>query len=81
MNQGLIVFAERIVGFKPTFGAVAREPSAEAWKTLVSVGPMARSVADVRLVMPIITGADPRDLYSIDVPLIGQPAPPPGPAS
>jgi len=66
-----------IVGFKPTFGAVPREPSAEAWKTLVSVGPMARCVADVRLVMPIITGADPRDHYSIDVPLLGQPAPAP----
>lgn len=66
-----------VVGFKPTFGAVAREPSSEAWKTLVAVGPLARSVADVRLVMPIIAGADPRDHHSIDVPRLRQPTPRP----
>jgi len=66
-----------VVGFKPTFGAVPREPAAEAWKTLVAVGPLARSVADVRLVMPVVAGADVRDTYSIDVPLLGQPAPRP----
>ena len=66
-----------VVGFKPTFGAVPREPSADAWKTLVAVGPMARSVADIRLMMPFIAGADPRDLYSIDVPQLQRPAPSP----
>jgi Asp-tRNA(Asn)/Glu-tRNA(Gln) amidotransferase A subunit family amidase len=67
-----------IVGFKPTFGAVPREPAAEAWKTLVSVGPMARSVADIRLVMPAVAGHDPRDRYSIDVPQLDRALPAPG---
>jgi Asp-tRNA(Asn)/Glu-tRNA(Gln) amidotransferase A subunit family amidase len=56
-----------VVGFKPTFGLVPREPAAEAWKTLVSIGPMARTVADARLLLGVVAGADPRDAHSIDV--------------
>src|SRR5688572_15434076 len=40
-----------IVGFKPTFGLVPHEPSAAGWKTLVTLGPLARSVADARLML------------------------------
>ena len=56
-----------IVGFKPTFGAIPREPSSAAWKTLVSIGPMARSVADARLMALPLVGIDDRDRHSIDV--------------
>ena len=56
-----------VVGFKPTFGAIPREPSADAWRTLVSVGPLARSVADARLIFRTLAGADARDRHSIDL--------------
>jgi amidase len=36
-------------------------------------GPMARSVADVRLVLEAIIGAHPKDPWSIDAPLVGRP--------
>jgi Asp-tRNA(Asn)/Glu-tRNA(Gln) amidotransferase A subunit family amidase len=57
-----------VVGFKPTFGLVAREPCSPGWKTLVSYGPMARSVADARLMLGAIAGWDPRDRHSLTVP-------------
>jgi len=43
-----------IVGFKPSFKAVPREPGFPAWSTLVSYGPMARCVADVRLMYSVL---------------------------
>jgi Asp-tRNA(Asn)/Glu-tRNA(Gln) amidotransferase A subunit family amidase len=58
-----------VVGFKPTFGAVPREPCGEAWKTLVSVGPLTRTVHDARICFETVAGHDPRDRHSISVPL------------
>jgi len=59
-----------IVGFKPTFGLVPHEPSSAGWKTLVTVGPLARSVADARLMLTAVAGFDPRDRHSLpSVPL------------
>lgn len=66
-----------VCGFKPTFGAVPREPCAEAWRTLVAIGPLARSVADARLMLQTVAGADPRDRYSVDVLDLDEPAPEP----
>ncbi|MGB5444635.1 MAG: amidase [Psychromonas sp.] len=43
-----------IVGFKPSFRAVPREPGFPAWSTLVAYGPMARSVADARLMYSVL---------------------------
>ncbi|MFZ9037105.1 MAG: amidase [Gammaproteobacteria bacterium] len=43
-----------IVGFKPSFGAVPREPCFPSWQSIVSYGPMTRSVADARLFFEII---------------------------
>jgi Asp-tRNA(Asn)/Glu-tRNA(Gln) amidotransferase A subunit family amidase len=43
-----------IVGFKPSFGAVPREPCFPSWQSIVSYGPMTRSVADARLFFDII---------------------------
>jgi len=67
-----------VVGFKPTFGAIPREPSADAWRTLVSVGPLTRSVADAGLIFRTLVGADPRDRHSIEIDDLDHPAPEPG---
>ncbi len=40
-----------VVGFKPSFGHIDREPCFPAWKSLVCYGPMARTVADARLML------------------------------
>ncbi len=58
-----------LVGFKPTFGLVPREPSGAGWKTLVAYGPLARSVADARLMLESLAGFHPRDRHSLDAPL------------
>jgi Asp-tRNA(Asn)/Glu-tRNA(Gln) amidotransferase A subunit family amidase len=55
-----------LVGFKPTFGLVAREPCSPTWKSLVSYGPMARTVADARTMLQAIVGMHPRDRHSLD---------------
>jgi Asp-tRNA(Asn)/Glu-tRNA(Gln) amidotransferase A subunit family amidase len=66
-----------VVGFKPTFGAVPREPCSAAWRTLVAVGPLARTVADARLMLGAVAGLDQRDRHSIDVIGLDEPAPEP----
>jgi len=66
-----------IVGFKPTFGLVPHEPSSAGWKTLVAVGPMARSVADARLLLTAVAGFDPRDRHSLPTVPLDMPAPEP----
>lgn len=65
-----------IVGFKPTFGLIPHEPSTAGWKTLVAVGPMARSVADVRLMLAAVAGFDRRDRHSLPPVRLDVPAPP-----
>jgi Asp-tRNA(Asn)/Glu-tRNA(Gln) amidotransferase A subunit family amidase len=67
-----------VVGFKPTFGLVPREPCSAGWKTLVAYGPLARSVADARYMLGAIAGADARDRHSLDVAGLDAPAPAPG---
>ena len=49
--------------------AVPREPSGAGWKTLVAYGPLARSVADARLMFSCLAGRDPLDRHSLDVDL------------
>jgi len=66
-----------VVGFKPTFGMVSHEPSGPEWKTLVSVGPLARTVADARMMFAAVAGPDPRDRHSGIVGPLDQPVPPP----
>jgi len=63
-----------LVGFKPTFGAIPRAPCNDAWRTLVAVGPFARTVADVRLMLGPLVGPDPRDHLSVHVDGIDGPA-------
>jgi Asp-tRNA(Asn)/Glu-tRNA(Gln) amidotransferase A subunit family amidase len=57
-----------LVGYKPTFGLVSHEPSDPGWKSLVSVGPIVRSVADAALLLDVLTGPDPWDRHSVPGP-------------
>jgi len=44
-----------IVGFKPSFGAIPREPCFPSWQSLVAYGPMTRSVSDARLFFEVLS--------------------------
>jgi aspartyl-tRNA(Asn)/glutamyl-tRNA(Gln) amidotransferase subunit A len=67
-----------VVGFKPTFGLVPREPCSPGWRTLVSYGPIARTVADARLMLQAMAGMHPRDRHSLTVGGLDAPAADPG---
>ena len=43
-----------IVGFKPSFRAIPREPCFPSWQSIVSYGPMTRSVSDARLFFDVL---------------------------
>ena len=70
-----------ICSIKPSAGRVpdASSPPAEdrilAVQQMAVQGPMARTVADVRLGLKILMGAHPRDPWSIDAPFEGRPIP------
>jgi amidase len=49
-----------VVGLRPSPGRVPTWPAATGWSTLSVDGPMARSVADVALMLSAIAGPDPR---------------------
>lgn len=49
-----------VVGFRTSPGRVPVYPSAMAWNTLSVVGPMARTVRDVALLLSVLAGPDPR---------------------
>ena len=49
-----------VVGLRPSPGRVPIWPAAMGWSTLSVDGPMARSVADVALLLSAIAGPDPR---------------------
>jgi Asp-tRNA(Asn)/Glu-tRNA(Gln) amidotransferase A subunit family amidase len=57
-----------VVGFKPTFGVIPHESSGPGWKTLISVGPLARTVADIDLTLDVLVGLDPADRHSLPAP-------------
>ena len=54
-----------VVGFKPTHGLVPREPCYPAWKNLAVYGPLARSVADARLMLDAIAGPHHLDRHGV----------------
>ncbi len=54
-----------ITGLKPTYGLVSRSGVAPLSFTVDHVGPMARSAADVALLLDTIAGHDPRDPGSV----------------
>jgi Asp-tRNA(Asn)/Glu-tRNA(Gln) amidotransferase A subunit family amidase len=50
-----------VVGHKPTFGLVPKEPGFKGWKTLSVDGPLARSVRDAALLLSVTCGPAPAD--------------------
>jgi Asp-tRNA(Asn)/Glu-tRNA(Gln) amidotransferase A subunit family amidase len=58
-----------LTGLRPTFGRVPRSGAMTLCWSLDKLGPMARSVEDVMLVLQAIAGADAEDLASSAVPL------------
>lgn len=64
-----------IVGLKPTYGRVSRYGLIAYANSLEQIGPMARSVSDISLLMEILTRHDPRDSTSINCPYCHTPDP------
>ncbi|MFX1316922.1 MAG: Asp-tRNA(Asn)/Glu-tRNA(Gln) amidotransferase subunit GatA [Promethearchaeota archaeon] len=56
-----------IVGIKPTYGRVSRYGLVSYANSLDQIGPLARCVYDVALILEIIAGYDPLDSTTIDV--------------
>ena len=50
-----------VVGLRPSPGRVPKGPEAEPFGTLSVIGPMARNVGDVGLLLDAMAGPDPRD--------------------
>lgn len=59
-----------VVGFRTSPGVVPIAPAPLAWDTLGVTGPMARTVADVALMLSVVAGPDPQAPLSVP----GQPA-------
>ena len=57
-----------VVGLRPSPGRVPSWPSQSAWFTLSVEGPMARTVADVALLLSAIAGPDPRSPIALSEP-------------
>jgi amidase len=54
-----------VVGLRPSPGRVPRYPNEQPWDTLAVLGPMARTVQDVALLLSVMAGPDRRDPISI----------------
>jgi Asp-tRNA(Asn)/Glu-tRNA(Gln) amidotransferase A subunit family amidase len=57
-----------VVGHKPTFGLVPKEPGFKGWKTLSVDGPITRSVRDAALALSVMTGPAVADDMTYPVP-------------
>ncbi len=57
-----------VVGLRPSPGRVPRWPVSMAWNTLSVLGPMARTVQDVALMLAAMAGPDARDPIAIREP-------------
>src|SRR5215475_4991747 len=56
-----------VVGFRTSPGLVPSHPRTMVWDSIGVTGPMARTVADVALMLSVIAGADDRSPISYDV--------------
>ena len=54
-----------VFGMKPSFGVVPYHPASPIG-ALAHTGALSRTVADARLLLSVMSGADPRDRFSID---------------
>lgn len=54
-----------IVGLKPTLGRIAYPEADDTFLNMSHYGPMARSVADARLLLATLSGPDPDDAWSV----------------
>ncbi|WP_371656285.1 MULTISPECIES: amidase [unclassified Streptomyces] len=71
-----------VAGLKPTTGRfpadhriLGPDDPGPASQMLVTDGPLARNVADLRLAYEVLTGTDPRDPRAVPVPAYGDPLP------
>jgi aspartyl-tRNA(Asn)/glutamyl-tRNA(Gln) amidotransferase subunit A len=64
------------VGFKPTYGTVSRYGLLAYASSLDQIGPIGRDAADCAAMYEIITGRDPQDSTSLDLPPIAEPTRP-----
>jgi len=56
-----------VYGLRPTFGVVPAEPKGDSFlKMMSTLGPMARSPADIALLLDVIAGPDPRQPHGRD---------------
>ena len=60
-----------VVGHKPTFGLVPKEPGFKGWKTLSVDGPITRSVRDAALALSVLAGPAAADDMTYPVPSAG----------
>jgi Asp-tRNA(Asn)/Glu-tRNA(Gln) amidotransferase A subunit family amidase len=58
-----------IAGHKPSFGIVPKMPGFRGWPSLSVDGPMARTVADLALMLSVMAGPTPLDESALAVPL------------
>ena len=57
-----------VVGLKPTYGSVSRSGLIAMASSLDQIGPLARSVADARIVFEALAGKDPKDQTAVERP-------------